>query len=212
MHWNVLIRKTVVSTLIGVLVLLALMIGVLSLFFPQTMMRITYDMGMDKASVGFALTAYDRFGAVDYVGFAANTALKADMHERAEMCIERLLDDEDFDDYCERRNEERKGEALNALFQDYYPRQLCLSIYWQGDGNRAIDRAVELIGDSFAEGNPFIMVANRAIRDEQAGAQTLQYAYEKMDDISAGSVYLAYSDADKSRFDQVFSVIGERLG
>ena len=212
MHWNVLIRKTVVSTLIGVLVLLALMIGVLSLFFPQTMMRITYDMGMDKASVGFALTAYDRFGAVDYVGFAANTALKADMHERAEMCIERLLDDEDFDDYCERRNEERKGEALNALFQDYYPRQLCLSIYWQGDGNRAIDRAVELIGDSFAEGNPFIMVANRAIRDEQAGAQTLQYAYEKMEDISAGSVYLAYSDADKSRFDQVFSVIGERLG
>jgi len=211
MRWNALIRKTVVSTLIGVLVLLALMFGVLSLFFPQTMMRITYDMGMDRASVGFALTAYDRFGAVDYVGFAADTALKAEMHERAEMCIERLLDDEDYNDYCERKNGDREGDGMYTTFQEFYPRQLCLAIYWQGEGNRAGDRALEFIDSGFAEGNPFIMIANRAIRDKGAGAQTLQYAYSKMEELASGETYLAYSNEDRLRFDQVFSVIGDRL-
>jgi hypothetical protein len=211
MRWNALIRKTVVSTLIGVLVLLAFMIGVLTLFFPQTMMRITYKMGMDKASVGFALTAYDRFGAVDYVGFAADTALKANMHERAEMCLERLLDDEDYDDYCERKNDDRKGDGVYTIFQAFYPRQLCLAIYWQGEGNRAIDRAAEFLDSGFAEGNPFIMVANRAMRDKDAGVQTLQYAYAKMDELAGGEAYLSYSAEDRLRFDQVHSAIGEKL-
>ena len=207
MRIDKLIWKTVVSTLIATLVLLTAMFGILSLFFPQTMMKITYSMGMDKASVDFSATAYERFGVVDYAAYGADVALLSNLHTQAEDCLERLLADEEFESYCEKKNEALTGENRNTTMQAYYRRQLCLSIFWQGDGERAVSRSLELMGDSFAEGNPLIEVIRYARLSGSDGEATIRNAYGKMSEIRSSEAYERYSATDKAYFDQIFAVV-----
>lgn len=209
MRMDKLIWKTVISTLVATLVLLTAMFGILSLFFPQTMMKITYTMGMDKASVNFSETAYQRYGVVDYVGYGADVALGAGLHSQAETFLEKLIADDEFESYCEKKNERLTGEQANTTLQAYYRRQLCLSILWQGDGERAVNRSLELMGDSFAAGNPLVEVilfANRL--DGADGEATVLAAYTKLAEIKDSDRYGRYSAADKAYFDQVFAAVG----
>ncbi len=207
MRMDKLIWKTVASTLIATLVLLVAMFGILSLFFPQTMMKITYTMGMDKASVNFSVTAYDRFGVVDYAGYGADVALQANLHKQAEDCLESLIANGEFESYCEKKNEQLTGDRRNTTMQAYYRRQLCLSIYWQGDGERAVDRSLELMGNSFAVGNPLVELLRYARLSGSNGEATVRAAYGKLSEIRVGDVYGQYSAADKSYFDQIFTVV-----
>ena len=208
MRMDKLIWKTVISTLVSALVLLFAMFGILSLFFPQTMMKITYTMGMDKASVNFSATAYERFGVVDYVGYGADVALGANLHQQAEAALEKLLADDEFESYCNKKNESLDGEQVNTTLQAYYRRQLCLSIFWQGDGERAVNRSLELMGNSFTAGNPLVEVIRYARMSEADGESTLRTAYTKLSEIKNGEVYGRYSAADKAYFDQVFAAVG----
>ncbi len=207
MRIDKLIVKTVVNTLIAVLVLLVAMFGILSLFFPQTMMKITYSMGFDKSSVNFSVTAYERFGVAEYAGYGADVALQASLHGQAETCIESLLADDGFESYCNSRNEQLTGEQRNTTMQAYYRRQLCLSIYWQGDGERAVNRALELMGDTFAAGNPLVEVIRYARIDSEGGDATVRYALAKMVAIQSGEAYARYSAEDKAYFDQVITAV-----
>ena len=94
MRYDKLILRSFLTTLVAVIVLLGLTFGVLSLWIPQTMMKISYAVGMDKASVDFATTAYEKFGVVDYAGYGADVALQAGLHSEAETCLESLIADE----------------------------------------------------------------------------------------------------------------------
>lgn len=202
-----LIVKTVVSTLIATLILLVAMFGILSLCFPQTMMKITYSMGFDKSSVNFSVTAYERFGMAEYAGYGADVALQANLHGQAESCIESLIANERFDAYCDQRNEQLTGEQRNTTMQAYYRRQLCLSIYWQGDGERAVNRALELMGDTFAAGNPLVEVIRYARIDSEGGDATVRYALAKMVAIQGSDAYARYAAEDKAYFEQVVTAV-----
>lgn len=207
MRIDKLIWKTVVSTLVATLVLLVAMFGILSLFFPQTMMKIAYSMGMDKASVGFSVTAYERFGVVDYAAYGADVALQAGFHSQAEEALEYLLADEEFESYCDKKNQQLTGEQRNTTMQAYYRRQLCLSIFWQGNGEKAVTRSLELMGNSFAAGNPLVEVLRFARISGADGDATVRCVYEKLSAIRTSDSYALYSDADKAYFEQVFTAV-----
>ena len=57
MRIDKIILKAFLQTFAAVLLLLGVMFGVLSAAFPQTMMQMTYDMGMDRYSVNFSVYA-----------------------------------------------------------------------------------------------------------------------------------------------------------
>ena len=212
MRLDKIIVKAFLKTLTAALVLLIILFGVLAVAFPHTMMDLTYSLGMDKASVSFSLTSYERFHRVDYIAMGADTALAAGMHEQANECLELLIADEGFDDFCNARNENLPDQAKGTTYQAYYFRQLCLAKYLMGDGNAAIERAVQLMDGTFVSGNPLVAVLAQARMDGQAGAPTIQTIYNTMTALKDTDVYGNYSTDDKAYFDQVYVSVAKWTG
>ncbi len=203
MRLDKIIMKAFLKTLAAALILLGILFGVLAIAFPHTMMDFTYSMGMDKVSVSFSITSYERFHRVDYIAMGADTALAAGMHEQANECLELLVVDDGFDDFCNTRNETLPDQAKGTTYQAYYFRQLCLAKYAMGDGT-AVGRAVELMGGTFVSGNPLVAVLAQARMDGQAGASTIKTIYDTMKALKDTDTYRNYSTEDKAYFDQVY--------
>lgn len=204
MRLDKIIVKAFLKTLAAALALLCILFAVLAIAFPHTMMDFTYSLGMDKASVSFAITSYERFHRVDYIAMGADTALAANMHEKANECLEYLITDEDFDDYCNTRNESLPEQAKGTTYQAYYIRQLCLAKYSMGDGEGAVNRAIELMDGTFVSGNPLVAVLAQARMDGQAGVPTVKAVYNKMKALKDTETYGNYATEDKAYFDQVY--------
>ena len=201
------IVRAVLSTLAAVTLLVALMFGVLALAFPQTMMDFTYSLGMDKACVKYSVTSYARFGAVEYIAKGADRALAAKLYDQADECLEYLITDEDFEEYCQKRNAVLSESMQATNYQAYYRRQLCVAKYRSGKTTEAVDRAWTLMNGAFASGNPLVAVLAEARIDQDAGLPTVQYAYQTMTEVMTGEIYAAYPTADKAYFDQIYTTI-----
>ena len=207
MRWNKIIIKAFLQTLAAALLLMGIALGVVCLAFPQTMMDVTYSMGMDEASVDFALTSYERFGTIDYILQGADTALQAEMHDKAEECLEKLIADERFEVTCTGLDNANAAAGKPTGYRAYYHRQLCLAKYELGKTTEAIDCAIRLMDGKFEEGNPLVAVVAAARLDGQAGQATLVYALEKMEQLQTDGVYDNYKDADKAYFGQVLNTL-----
>lgn len=201
------IVRAAISTFAAAVMLIAILFGVLALAFPQTMMDLTYSLGMDKACVNYAITSYARFDAVEYIAKGADTALAAQMYDKADKCLEYLVSDEDFDKFCEQKNQTVVDGLSDVDYRGYYLRQLCVAKYRAGKGKDAVDRACGLLNGSFAAGNPLVAVLAEARIDQGKGLPTVQYAYEKMTGVLSGEEYANYSEADKAYFQQIYTTI-----
>ena len=206
------ICKAFLKTLAAAVMLLVLLISLLSLAFPQTMMEITYSLGMDKTSVRFALVSYRRSDRIDYLAEGADMALTAGLYQQADECLEKLLADENFEGYCNKKNATLATTAQGTTYQDYYKRQLCLSKYFAGETTQAVDRAAELTRASFAVGNPMVALLSQARLDKQLGAPTVRYLQAKMTSMKEGEAYQNYSVADKAYFDEVYAIASKWSG
>ena len=207
MRLDKIILKAFLQTLAAALLLMGISLGVVCLAFPQTMMDVTYSMGMDEASVNYALTSYERFGAVDYIVRAADTALEAKLYEKAEECLEKLIADEGFESACEAMDRANEAAGKPTGYRAYYYRQLCLVKYEVGKTTEAVDCAVRFMGGKFESGNPLITVLAAARVDGQAGQATLVYALQQMERLQTNGVYDGYEDADKAYFGQVLNTL-----
>ena len=123
-----------------------------------------------------------------------------------------MIADEGFDDFCNARNENLPDQAKGTTYQAYYFRQLCLAKYLMGDGNAAVERAVQLMDGTFVSGNPLVAVLAQARMDRQAGASTIQTIYNTMTALKDTDVYGNYSTDDKAYFDQVYVSVAKWTG
>lgn len=207
MRLNKIILRAFLQTLAAALLLMGISIGVVCLAFPQTMMDVTYSMGLDEASVDFALTSYERFGTVKYIVHGADTALEAKLYAKAEECLEKLLADDNFEATCEAMDRANEAAGKPTGYRAYYYRQLCLAKYEVGKKGEAVDCAITLLGGKFEQGNPLIPVLAAARVDGQAGQATLVYALEKIEQLQTDGIYDGYEDADKAYFGQVLNTL-----
>ncbi len=209
MRLDKIILKAFLQTFVAALLLMGISLGVVCLAFPQTMMDVTYSMGMDESSVNFALTSYERFGRVDYIKHGADTALEAKLYDKAEQCLEKLIADDDFEATCEALDS-ANAAAGKTGYRAYYHRQLCLAKYEVGKTTEAVDRAIGLLGGKFEQGNPLITVLAAARADEragQAGRATLVYALEQMEKLQADGVCDGYDAEQLAYFGQVLQTL-----
>ena len=100
------ILRAALSTLAATVILFACMLGGLCLFYPSTMMNITYDLGMDASAVHHATRAYTRLDDVSYIAFATEVAIGADDDEELAECGDLFIADEQFSEYCAARTAE----------------------------------------------------------------------------------------------------------
>lgn len=145
------IMRAALSTLTAIIVLFVAMILMLCFLFPWTMMQLTYDLGMDGASVRSAKRAYNMSGEVYYVAFATDVAIGCGDDEKIVECGKMLIADENFKLYCEEKT--AQTAELGGVYDQYVYGQVCLAQYRQGDKEGAIATAFSSLNGAFEKNN-----------------------------------------------------------
>ena len=188
------ILRAALSTLAAIAALLAAMILALCFIFPSTMMRITYDMGMDGASIRYAKRAYDYTKDVYFIAFATEVAIGLHDYAQIETCGEELIADEKFDAHCAQKNASIESEDVFGGYEQYVFGQVCVAKYLQGEKTEAIEKAFELVDSGFPTNNAVAAVLLTALSQEDSSA--VNAVKEKMNEMDTG----AFSADDEKYF------------
>ena len=191
------ILRAALSTLAAIAALLAVMILALCFVFPSTMMRITYDMGMDGASIRYAKRAYAYTSDVSFIAFATEVAIGLDDYAQIETCGEELIADENFNAHCA-----QKDALITSAggYEQYVFGQVCVAKYRQGEKTEAIEKAFALVGSGFPKNNAVAAVLLTALSQEDSVA--VNAVKEKMNEMDAG----AFSASDREYFDALLAL------
>lgn len=156
------ILRVIWTTLLSIAILVVFMFMTLICLFPQTMMVLTYDLGMEKSSIRFAESAYKRTDDVGYIAYATEVAISDGNTDKIIYCGEKLICDEDFDEFCRKKDDVLQ---LGTSYEQYVYGQICAAMYENGEKDEALVRAFELIGNDFPHNNAvlaLLVTANRA--------------------------------------------------
>lgn len=158
------ILRAFLSTLAAIVVLFAFMFAALSLIYPSTMMKLTYDLGMDSSSIRYATRAYDRTNDVYYIAYATEVAIGLGDEEKIVAYGESFIADEEFADYCRAKNEQYADNTeIEGSYEQYIYGVVCVSEYALGKKAEAVEKAFGLIGDGYPVNNAAAAVLASAI-------------------------------------------------
>lgn len=157
------ILRSFLSTLAAVAVLFVFMVVALVGFYPSTMMELTYDLGMDSASVHFAERAYKESDDIYYIAYATEVAIGDKNYGKINSCGEKFIADEAFAEYCAEKNE-AMSEGVSGSYEQYVYGQVCMAKYVRGEKTGAVDRAFELLGTGFPVNNAAVAVLLKAMQ------------------------------------------------
>ena len=197
MRFDKVILRAALSTLAAIAALLAVMILALCFIFPSTMMHITYDMGLDDASIRYARRAYAYTSDVSFIAFATEVAIGLGDNVQIETCGEELIEDDHFTAHCEKKN---ALIASEGGYEQYVFGQVCVAKYRQGEKTEAIDKAFALVGNSFPQNNAVAAVLLTALSQEDEAAVTT--VKEKMNEMNAST----FSASDKEYYDALLAL------
>ncbi len=186
MRLNKVILRAVGSTLSAIVILLSVLVLTMSFLFPSTMMRVTYDLGMDKASIRNAKRAYALYGDnenVYFIAYATEVAIGLKDDKQIEICGEKLLADNEFAAYCARIDEQTQSDGGYA---QYVCANVCLAKYEQGKNQEAIDTASAWVKSAFPQNNALAAVGLRA--KTKGDQDTVTKVLAKMNEISKGEL------------------------
>ena len=190
------IVRAFLSTLAAIVILFAFMVGALCLIYPQTMMNITYDMGMERASIFFAEESYDRSNDGYYIQFATEVAIGEENYEKISSCGEMLIADDEFSTLC-------AGENDAAAYEQFIYGQVCVAKYELGKHEEAVNCAFKWVQeDSFPRNNAIVAVLITALTNKDT--ETVMMIKGKMEEKSA-----SISETDSAYFNEVFALIKE---
>ncbi len=205
MNVDKVILKAVLSTLAAIAALFVFMFTALIIFYPSTMMKFTYDWGMDKASISYAMREYKRTDEIYYVAHATETAIGLGNEKKILECGELFINDEEFSAYCAEINA-KKPETTTGTYEQYIYGQVCVSEYKLGKKTEAVQRAFGYIGNAFPVKNAVAAVLVTALVKEDV--QTVELIKGKMEGMSKASL----SETDKAYYAEIIALIELEMG
>ncbi|MBE5739852.1 MAG: hypothetical protein E7349_03230 [Clostridiales bacterium] len=194
------ILKAVLNTLAAIAALFVFLFSALIIFYPSTMMKFTYDMGMDAASISYAKREYKRTSEIYYIARATETAIGLGDAEKILSCGEIFIADEDFASYCAEINA-NKPENTKGGYEQYIYGQVCVSEYALGKKTEAVERAFGYIGDAFPVQNAVAAVLISAL--VKGDIQTVELIKGKMEQLQVANL----SEADKAYYAEILALI-----
>lgn len=193
------ILRAFLNTLAAIGILILFLFAALCTFYPSTMMKLTYDLGMESASIHFAERAYKDSDDIYYIAYATEVAIGEGKDGKIDTCGERFIEDDEFHAYCLEKDEELGG-SVNGTYEQYVCGQVCIAKYCRGDKEEAVECAFEWKGESFQQNNAVVAVLITAL---QAGdSATAQMIKGKMEQIEA-----SVSDTDRAYFERTLGLI-----
>lgn len=158
------ILRAVRDTLAAIAILFVFMLVIVCSVYPSTMMELTYDMGMDSASIKYAKRAYKRTDEVYYIAYATEVAIGMDDDEKIISCGEGFIADDDFAAYCEKKNA-NLPEGVTGTYEQYIYGHVCVAMYKSEKKQAAVERAFELVGNAFPKNNAIVALVVEAMKD-----------------------------------------------
>ncbi len=202
MGFNKIILKAVLSTLAAIAILCTALALLLVYLYPATVMQLSYDLGMDEASIQHANTAYERSGEKEiyYIAFATEVAIGLNDSESIETYADKLIQNSNFKAYCAEKD---KTSNVAGEYAQYYYGKLYLAKYNNGRIQEAIDGAFDTLEGGFPANNAVGVVLLAAIN--HSDVNSIQQISEKL---SAASIdEAALTDAEKTYLGQVRSIL-----
>ncbi len=181
MRTDKVILRTILTTLLAIIVLFGVMIFCLCFLFPSTMMQLTYELGMDKACVKYAARSYERTDNVYYAATAFETAVMIDDEEHAKRIEEYgliLIADDEFVSYSQTRTAENQAanpDEYVLSYEQYVYGQIALAQYAQGKTATAIETAFAAVAEdllAFPKSNAVAMLYLTAMQAGDADTVT----------------------------------------
>lgn len=198
------ILRAFLSTLAALAVLFTAMLCALLLFFPSTMMEITYSLGMENSSIRNAERAYGKGGDIYYIAHATQTAIEIENYEKINSCGVRLVEDDEFASFCAKKKEEQQNyqEAIGD-YEQYIYGQICVAKYNLDKKQEAVDCAFSWTEtNAFPKNNAIVALLLASLRAEDA--ETVTLIKGKMNE-RRGNL----SEADKAYYEQILGLIAE---
>ena len=196
--------RAAISSFSAIVCLIGILIFVLAYLFPATMMNITYDLGMDGASIACAKRSYDRTEQVYYIAFATEVAIVSENSEQITECGKRFVEDDSqaFTSYCTTKNQTLSQE-LAGTYEQYVFGQICVAEYRLGEKTQAIDDAFAYLHGGFPVNNSVITLLFTAM--QEGDTQTVQTVKEKLNEIQTGD----FTETDRAYFNEMLAVLSE---
>lgn len=174
------VLRAILNTLYAIGILFAFMILTLVCVYPSTLMRMTYDLGMDSMSIMFAKSAYNRTDEVYYIAYATEVAIGIDSDKKILNCGERFIADDQFADYCAERNA-KLPEDVQGTYEQYVYGKICVAEYNLGEEENAVERAFDFIGEEFPRNNAVAALLVASLLNEDA--ETVETIKGKMEQL-----------------------------
>ncbi len=189
------ILRAFLTTFASILILFLFMITALVCVYPQTMMELTYDLGMETSSIWFAEVSYDRSDDIYYIAYATEVAIGQHDYDKVDACGEQLIKDEGFSAYCAEKNK-NVPDGATITYEQYIYGQVCIAKYKRHrvDKTKAVNRAFELTGQAFPRNNAVVAVLLTALgKGDEATVQTIKGKMEELQNELGGEerAYLA---------------------
>ena len=160
------IMRAVCSTVTAIILLFVAMVLILSFLSPWTMMRVTYDLGMDGASIRNAKRAYNMSGEVYYAAFAMDVAVGKGDDDKVIECGKIFIADEKFGQYCTEKTE--KSAVENGSYRQYVYAQVSLAQYRSEDKDGALATAFSALDGAFEKNNAVVAVLVTALSKQDS--------------------------------------------
>lgn len=189
------ILRAFFTTLASITILFLFMLTALVCVYPQTMMKLTYNLGMEKASIWFAEISYDRSDNVYYIAYATEVAIGQQDYAKIDDCGEMLIKDEDFTSFCE----DKTSAEMELAYEQYLYGQVCIAKYERANAAEAVDRAFALTGNAFPKNNAVVAVLITAL--QKGDTETVELIKGKMI-----AMQDKVSEGDKTYFNAILAL------
>ena len=174
------VLRTALSTLAAILALFGVMLLLLCFLYPSTMMQLTYDLGMEQASMKYAERAYNRTDDVYYAAFGFETAIGENDDTNVEKFgLLMLAEDEEFFTYCESRNETL--DTTKITYDQYAYGQLSVAQYRLNKKTEAVETAFSGLNGTFKRNNAVVALLLQALAAQDV--DTIVFIRENMEDL-----------------------------
>ncbi len=189
------IVRAALSTLAAIGILFVFMIVSLCAVFPSTMMQMTYNIGMESASIHFAERAYKDSKDVHFIAFATEVAVMQDKSGKISTCGEKLITHKDFETYCALK--EVEVENYEALMYG----SVCTALYENGKAEKAVNYAYVSLDGGFPLENAMVDVLVAALKADDSATVTL--IGDKLATVTAGS------ETEQAYLDLTLSIVNK---
>ena len=180
MRTGKIVLRSAIIGFVSVLCAFALLVGMMTVFYPKTLFRFTNGLEWNDVSLYLAKRAYDKDGEIEMLDTAFCLAVETGDVKSTEELATKLLSHPSFPSYAAKQDAiEESGTTYGekyGLYKEYVQAELTVAKYKNGNVSGAIEYAYNSVLYGFSKNNAVIKLTLAIVEngDETSANSLLQ--------------------------------------